>query len=271
MMFIEMASYIGDVLGYYIDDTLKESLMLYAEDKENVIALAQYLGYKPKVSSPAVYEISVYQLVPSIYNSNSKSGTNYEPDSRFYLRIKEGMEVEASNGVLFRTTELLDFNDETEREISVLDQDGNTPTAFLIKKYVNVISAELKEISINFSSTPSAFSKIQIADTNVIDIYDVRDFSGNKWYEVPYLAQETVYVDYGITEKTDMDLNEFRGQPNTASNVLKLIKTSRRFVKQVNEDNTTTIVFGGGSNTSGDETFIPNLKNVGLGLPNSIT
>ena len=26
MMFIEMASYIGDVLGYYIDDTLKESL-----------------------------------------------------------------------------------------------------------------------------------------------------------------------------------------------------------------------------------------------------
>lgn len=262
MMFIEMASYLGDVLGYYIDDTLKESLMITAEDKANVIALSNYLGYKPKVTSPALTKLAVYQRVP--VNSNN------EPDSNFYLRIKEGMEVEASNGVLFRTTELLDFNDETEREISVLDQDGNTPTAFLIKKYVNVISAELKEISINFSSTPSAFSKIQIADTNVIDIYDVRDSSGNKWYEVPYLAQETVYVDYGITEKTDMDLNEFRGQPNTASNVLKLIKTSRRFVKQVNEDNTTTIVFGGGSNTSGDETFIPNLKNVGLGLNSSI-
>ena len=262
MMFIEMASYLGDVLGYYIDDTLKESLMITAEDKANVIALSNYLGYKPKVTSPALTKLAVYQRVP-VNSSN-------EPDSNFYLRIKEGMEVEASNGVLFRTTELLDFNDETEREISVLDQDGNTPTAFLIKKYVNVISAELKEISINFSSTPSAFSKIQIADTNVIDIYDVRDFSGNKWYEVPYLAQETVYVDYGITEKTDMDLNEFKGQPNTASNVLKLIKTSRRFVKQVNEDNTTTIVFGGGSNTSGDETFIPNLKNVGLGLNSSI-
>ena len=31
MMFIEMASYVGDVLSYYTDDTLKESLMLYAD------------------------------------------------------------------------------------------------------------------------------------------------------------------------------------------------------------------------------------------------
>ena len=35
MMFIEMASYVGDVLSYYTDDTLKESMMLYAEDKSN--------------------------------------------------------------------------------------------------------------------------------------------------------------------------------------------------------------------------------------------
>ena len=33
MMFIEMASYLGDVLGYYIDDTLKESMLHSAEDR----------------------------------------------------------------------------------------------------------------------------------------------------------------------------------------------------------------------------------------------
>ncbi len=59
MMFIEMASYLGDVLSYYTDDSLKESMMLYAEDKSNVIALAQYLGYKPKVTSPALVKLSV--------------------------------------------------------------------------------------------------------------------------------------------------------------------------------------------------------------------
>jgi hypothetical protein len=68
MMFIEMASYVGDVLSYYIDDTLKESLMVHAEDKENVLALSQYLGYKPKVTSPAIAKIAIYQLVPSIRN-----------------------------------------------------------------------------------------------------------------------------------------------------------------------------------------------------------
>ena len=59
MLFIEMASYVGDVLAYYTDDTLKESLMPYAEDIQSIIALAQYLGYKPKITSPAVTTLSV--------------------------------------------------------------------------------------------------------------------------------------------------------------------------------------------------------------------
>ena len=41
MMFIEMKSYIGDVLGYYIDDTFKESLITTAEDRENIFELAE--------------------------------------------------------------------------------------------------------------------------------------------------------------------------------------------------------------------------------------
>ena len=263
MMFIEMASYIGDVLGYYIDDTLKESLMLYAEDKENVIALAQYLGYKPKVTSPALVRLSVYQLVP-----NTGRGANNRPNSEYFLRIKEGMVVEAnSTGTLFRTTELLDFSVEDEREITIYRKDADgEPTFYLVKKYVNAISAELKTVDITFG-TAQEFSKIDLADTNIIQIYDVRDGSGNKWYEVPYLAQEMVFVDYPISNQTDKDLVQFK---DSVANVLKLVKTSRRFVTKVNADNTTTIVFGGGNSTSSDETLIPNFKNVGLGLNSSI-
>jgi hypothetical protein len=263
MMFIEMASYIGDVLGYYIDDTLKESLMLYAEDKENVIALAQYLGYKPKVTSPALVRLSVYQLVPNI-----DRGANNRPNSEYFLRIKEGMVVEANTtGTLFRTTELLDFSVEDEREITIYRKDADgEPTFYLVKKYVNAISAELKTIDITFG-TAQEFSKIDLAETNIIQIYDVRDSSGNKWYEVPYLAQEMVFVDYPVSNQTDKDLVQFK---DSVANVLKLIKTSRRFVTKVNPDNTTTIVFGGGNSTSSDETLIPNFKNIGLGLNSSI-
>jgi hypothetical protein len=263
MMFIEMASYVGDVLSYYTDDTLKESLMLYAEDKENVLALAQYLGYKPKITSPAITTLSVYQLVPAI-----GSGDTNRPDSDYYLRIKEGMIVSGRDDIKFRTTEMVNFNDDTTREITIYTKDENTgePSLYLVKKQVNAISATLRTQSVDFGASQQ-FSKIDIADTDVIQIYDVKDSNGNKWYEVPYLAQEMVFVDYPISEQTDKDLVQFK---DSVSSVLKLTKTSRRFVTKINSDNTTTIVFGGGNSASSDETLIPNFKNVGLGLKSSI-
>ena len=48
MMFIEMASYVGDVLSYYVDNQFKESLLSFAEEKRTVYNMAQSLGYKPK-------------------------------------------------------------------------------------------------------------------------------------------------------------------------------------------------------------------------------
>jgi hypothetical protein len=264
MMFIEMASYVGDILSYYIDDSLKESLMLYAEDKQNVIALAKYLGYTPKVTSPAIVRMSVYQLVPA-----QGMGADVSPDSDYYLRIKEGMIIESTkSNTKFRTTEMLDFNEEADREITVYqrNQSTNEPTQYLIKKYINAISAELKSIKYNFGSNPIDFSQIKLADKNVIDVYDVRDSNGNKWYNVPYLAQEMVYVDYPTSEQTDKDLAQFK---DSVSSILRVIKTSRRFTTTINEDNTTSIIFGGGTSTN-DETLVPNFKNVGLGLNSSI-
>jgi hypothetical protein len=137
---------------------------------------------------------------------------------------------------------------------------------YLVKKKVNAISAEVKSITVNFGSTPEEFANINISDRNVIDVYDVRDSDGNKWYEVPYLGQEMVYVDYPTSEQNDKDLAQFK---NSVSNVLRLIKSSRRFVTKTNSDNTTSLVFGGGTATN-DETLIPNFKNVGLGLNSSI-
>ena len=270
MMFIEMASYLGDVLGYYIDDTLKESMIHTAEDKDNVVALANFLGYKPKVTSPALTKIAVYQLTPS---KRRASGNLYEGDNRFeldegyLLRVKEGMELTSDTGVIFRTTELVDFNDDYEREVSVYERNSlQEPTFYLIRKFVNAISAEEKEVNIEFGS-PKQFDKIELVDTNIIQIYDVRDSNGNKWYEVPYLAQEMIYTDYPNTSQFDGDLAQFK---DSVPSILRVTKTSRRFVRQVNPNNTTSIVFGAGNSTSSDETFLPNFKNVGLGLNNSI-
>ena len=264
MMFIEMASYIGDSLSYYVDDTLKESLMVHAEDIENVIALSQYLGYQPKVTSPSVTTLSVYQLVPSIGIGGSNTF-----DETYLLTIKEGMQVVDSNSTPFITKDVVDFSDDTEREISIYETDSITgeTSFYLVKKYVQCISAEIKTTNIDFASYES-FQTIELSDTNVIDIYDVRDSNGNKWYEVPYLGQEMVFEDYPNTEINDPDLYQFK---SSVPYILKTLKTPRRFVKKVNGDSTTTIQFGAGDPTANDEQLIPNLKNVGLGLPNSIS
>ena len=264
MMFIEMASYIGDSLSYYIDDTLKESLMVYAEDIKSVLALSQYLGYKPKVTAPAVTTLSVYQLVPSI-----GSGINNLPDSKYFLRIKQGLQsVSTKDGIVFRTTDAIDFSDENGREVSVYQRDSATgePSFYLIKKYVQAISGQLKEKVVTFDSY-SPFEKIVLDETDVIQIYDVRDSGNNKWYEVPYLAQEMVFVDVPNTEVNDADLYQFK---STVPYILKTIKTPKRFVAKVDEESRTVIQFGAGDPTASDEQLIPNLKNVGLGLPNSI-
>jgi hypothetical protein len=265
MMFIEMASYIGDVLSYYVDDTLKESMMVYAEDSANVLALSQYLGYKPKVTAPAVVNLSVYQLVPSI-----GSGVNNKPDEKYYLRIKEGMTVEANvPDVIFRTTDVVDFSDNENREIMVYQTDSITgePVFYLVKKYIQAISAIQIENTYTFG-TYTPFQTIELLDTNVIQVVDVRDSNNNKWYEVPYLAQEMVFIDNPNTEANDPDLYQFK---TTVPYILKTLKTPRRFVTKVNSDSTTTVQFGAGDATASDEQLIPNLKNVGLGLPNSIS
>lgn len=264
MLFIEMASYVGDVLSYYIDDTLKESLMVHAEDLQNVLSLSQYLGYKPKVTSPSVATVSVYQIVPAI-----GSGQNNRPDERFYLRIREGMSINStSTNIQFLTTDLVDFNEEFERETTVYSRDSITgdPTFYLLKKEVNAISAEVREAQFSFGSF-RPFPIITLNDTNVIEIFDVRDENGNKYYEVPYLAQETVYIEEANNEINNPQFLEFR---DTSPSRLRLLKTPRRFVARVNEDSTTSITFGAGGGDGNEELLIPNLKNVGLGLPNSI-
>ncbi len=265
MMFIEMASYIGDVMGFYIDDTLKESMITYAEDINSVMALSQYLGYKPKVTSPAITTISVYQLVPSVGN-----GPNNKPDSKYFLRVKEGIQIQSNeSNVNFITTDVVDFNDPNGRTSVVYQTDSVTkePTLYLLKKYVQAISAEIKTVEFNFGSYVP-YQAINLLEDNIISIYDVRDSDGNKWYEVPYLAQEMVFVDYTNTESNDPDLYQFK---ESVPYILKTIKTPRRFAVNINQNGTKTLQFGAGDPSASDETLIPNLKNVGLGLPNSIS
>ena len=265
MVFVEQAAAIGDILSFYQDTQLKESMLSHATERKNVVALAQSMGYKPKVTSPAVTTLTVYQLVPSI-----DSGSSNRPDETFFLRIKEGMEVVSStnSSVIFRTVDNVDFASSGSREIDVFSRDTNTgqPTQYLITKKVKAISATEKDIQLDFAGYEEYPSKT-INDTNIIQITSCTSDGGNtKWYEVPYLAQESVFIESANIE-ADSEMSDSVG---TTPYILEVQKVPYRFSTKVNSDNTLDLQFGSGNTSMADEIILPNTKNIGLGLANSI-
>ena len=59
MMLIELSSYVGDVLSYYIDYNYKENLLTTATEKRNIRRLSEFLGYKPVNKTPSVAKLKV--------------------------------------------------------------------------------------------------------------------------------------------------------------------------------------------------------------------
>ena len=80
MMFVEMASYVGDVLNYYVDNQFRETLLHYAEERKNVLAIAQSYGYKPKLATPSTVQLTVSVEVPA---KVATGGSNYQADLIF--------------------------------------------------------------------------------------------------------------------------------------------------------------------------------------------
>ena len=264
MMFIEMASYIGDVLSYYTDYQFKESLMPFAEERKNVLALANYLGYKTKPTKSSTTNIDLYQLIPSIKDSNN----NYIPDNNYALKIREYMEVSNESGVNFITTDPIDFSLDSKfspREVTVYSRDNyGVPQFFLLKKSAKVIAGKITTKSFTVG-TSVPFYKISLSELNVVDIIDVRDSDNNKWYEVDYLAQDLIFTE---TENTDFTNNTYVQYSSEVPKLIKSLKTSRKFVVNVTANNVTYLEFGAGTDATSDEVIYPNSELVGVGLQN---
>jgi len=267
MMFIEMASYVGDVLSYYIDNQFKESLLAFAEEKKTVYNMSQTLGYKPKLSTSSTTNIDVFQTVPA---TSTGAGASYttKPDLNYSLKINSGMELLSDTGVSFITTEDCNFKYSSSydsMDVSVYESADNIPVTYLLKKSVKVSSGTVVTEFFTFNAAEK-YKRIALANNNVLEILSCTDSDGNSWYEVPYLAQDTVFADMENTIRNDDQLYTHADQ---APYLLKLLKTTRRFTTFIREDGKTEIRFGAGTSDSPDEEIIPNPDEVGSSLPGS--
>ena len=249
-LFIEMSSYVGDVMSFYLDTQTQENFLLYAKEKENLYALSYVMGYRPKASYASTTTVDIYQLMPS---TSSDGGITFFPNYNTYGLIipTNTIITSAATGIKFLTTQQIDFTDTGSTEISFVDSNY-----FLFKKSTEVISAELKETTISFPGNQK-FATSNITDTNILQILRITGSDGNTWYEVPYLAQSSIFQKVANPSySTDQ-----------VPYLLQLQKVPRRFTSRILSDNTLQLEFGAGlSSNKTDSQIIPTPDNIQLGL-----
>ena len=266
MMFMEMSSYIGDVLSFYQDNQIQETYTQFARKFENLFDLAYVMGYKPQVTGVATVSVDFYQTVPAVVSGPSI----YQPDYNYALLIGENAQIgsSANSNNNFLTEDPIDFTDSSSLNpttATVYTVDGsNNPTTYLLKKSRNAISSTINTVTVSAGSTPQEFFTTTVNAPNIVSILDIVDSDGNVWYEVPYLAEEMVYDSIRNTNPND---------PNNYTNeglspyLLQLKQTQRRFATRVINSGSLEIQFGAGTTQDVEEEIIPNSDNVGLGLP----
>ena len=264
MMFMEMSAYVGDVMSFYLDNQIQENFIQFTRQQNNLYTLAYMLGYRPKVTGASTVDIDFYQQVPSLL-----VGSTYSPDYSYALQITENTSVTANTvgSSNFLVQDPIDFafsSSADPTQVTIYSINGDTPEFYLLKKTRKAISANIQSKQFTFGA-PERFQTIEINDSNIIQVLDITDSDGNIWYEVPYLAQEMIYDTIKNSNPNDPNTYTDQGQ---VPYLLQLRKVPRRFVSRFTTPTTLQLQFGAGTNTqNNDEEILPNIDNVGLGLP----
>jgi hypothetical protein len=130
----------------------------------------------------------------------------------------------------------------------------------LITKKVQAISAAERQTSVIIPSSDINYPFITLSDTNIIEVTSITEQDTNdRYYQVPYLAQESIFV-----EKPNTSVNgQLSSYVQSVPYILEVQKVPKRFSVKVNSNNTFDIQFGSGDVSINDDLVLPNSKNIG--------
>ena len=253
MMFMEMAAYVGDVLAFYQDTQLQETFLTHAKDPKNLFNLAYMMGYKPRVTGIAETEITITQIVPAI-----ESGSNYIPDWTKAAKINAQATLNSSDSsnTTFYIPKPVDFNFSSSYDPTVVTIEtivgGNTPSEFKLTKKAKAISGKIEQTTFSID-TSEKFKTITLSDSNIVQIISITDSDEKEYTEVPFLGQDTVYLDETNSSSDSQ----------TVPYVLTLKKVPRRFVTRFRSNGNLDIQFGAGATAEDDSTILPDATTIG--------
>ena len=251
MMLIELSSYVGDVLSYYIDYNYKENILSTATEKRNVRRVAEFLGYKTANKTASIAKLKVTTNIgvdsngnPDYSDAPSSIGTG--------LQIKSNVDSE----LIFETTGEVDFTvsgspDTPSISAPDLNADGEA-SSYTLTRYVRAISGETKSKSFTVTS-PTKFLELNLGVNNVVEILDVTDSSGQKWYEVDYLAQQRILKEKHYSDDSTRTTGYNQGEGISDNSLISIpyvmdyINTNKKFVQKFDQDSDSTkLMFGNG-------------------------
>ena len=273
MMLVEMSAYVGDVLNYYIDDSFKEMMLPLSEDRRNIINLSKVTGYKPRPIVPSYVDLTFTLVV----DADTSDLNNIIPNASQRITLDKGAVIVSSTNseIVFETLEPIDFSvDEQENDFVINEIDSTTGLVsnFKATRVVRAVSGETKSSTFNIGN-PEQFKKITLPGNDVIEVISCIDSNNNKWYEVDYLAQENVAIDnYYTNDNRDTSLISSDNGSTIVPSSLSFVKTTKRFITETNEDNSTSLIFGNGVLRNGEkfETTYITLEQEGVTLPKTI-
>jgi len=291
MMLLEMSAYVGDVLSFYIDNQYKEMMLPLTEERRNINNIAKMLGYKVKPTVPAFVDLVFTQDVTTVTNPHDPEKIDYSRGGIFDKGIVVTSATDST--ITFETLDRLDFSItgsagsynyvHDDKDTVANTDDAGLATSYTLSRKVRAISAERKTKTFNITA-PTKFLRLTLPESNVIDIISVTDSNNNRWYEVDYLAQDYVPIETHYTDDwesgvpTDTSLRKSAYYDITAGNVvydtpvpysLTFIETNKKFTREVNEDNTTSLVFGNGilKDVTDITNVVLDLEQAGITIP----
>ena len=231
-LMLDTVAYIGDMLSFYVDYQSNESFLDTAIETKNLLKIAKQFGYKNPSAFTATGKAAFYVQVPA-----NSDGT---PNNDLIPILKEGTVIDSSAGASLILNSDVDFSrSDAEVVVAQTDVNGN-PTSYAYKAYGEVISGII-ETELATVGNYQKFLRLELEADNITEIVSVVDSEGNEYFEVPYLSHNVILQPIRNPNKQNEE---------DAPYILREKLSSRRFIVEVDEQGTTFLQFGYGSETS---------------------
>ena len=193
-LFLEMAAYVGDSLSYYLDHQFNELNYETAIESSNIQQHIRNAGVKISGNAPGVVYIKYFIRVPT-----KLSNGQYVVNENALPVIKKGTLATTDIGIDFELTEDLDFAEKNKDgsyigTITEGSTSGGIPDYYIMNRVGLCVSGKSTTESFTIPNSNQPFRELSLTNPHVSSILKVYDSSGNEYYEVESLSQDTVFI-----------------------------------------------------------------------------